>query len=82
MEQRKEDISKKILFIILIIIIFISIVGTWTVLNAIDNHEVPQNKNIVIKKGIDHPTGGAVISINILPRNNQNSQDDKRGGNQ
>ena len=79
--DEKEALSRKILFIIIIIIIFVSILGTWTIISYIDNLEgltQPQVKNIVVPfPEKTSPTGGATISLRIRDNPNLKTIEEK-----
>ncbi len=67
--DEKEDVQKKILFIILIVIIFVSILGTWTILGAIDNVKANAVRDAQTKaQAMQNPTAAAAIGLEILPR--------------
>lgn len=65
MKGEKEDPSKNVLAVVLIIIIFVSILGTWTVLSAIDRVQMRQ---VTVAKVVEQgaPTTGQVM-LEILP---------------
>ncbi|GEM_PF-3402431 len=52
----KNEVNREILAILLVVIILISILGTWTVLHLLDQ-----------KKPILDTTTGAFVSLEVLP---------------
>lgn len=56
----QEEISKDMLVIVLIVIIFVSILGTWTILSTLD--KVPKPGGMTV---IKEPVTGKV-SLNIV----------------
>ena len=80
MAEKREDVSKKVLFIILIVIIFISIIGTWTILDNIDKlKRASIQPKVVYIKEADQSKGssGTAISVNI--KENPHLERIKRG---
>ena len=65
MRERKEDYSRKILFIILFIIVLISILGTWTILQIVEGPKANAiyYEHILVKE----PPSSSGIGLTILP---------------
>lgn len=80
--DEKEVLYKKILFVILIIIIFVSILGTWTVLNYIDNikriNQPNIQGNIVVPLPGVQPDSISTISVDIKENPNLKNNNKKR----
>lgn len=65
-EKKGEDCSKKILSIILLLIILVSILSTWTILSIIEG---PKKDDAIYYEygNIKEPPQGAAIGLTILP---------------
>ncbi len=74
MNAVKGDSSKNTLAVVLMVIIFVSMLGTWIVLSAIDNVQLQPGQTIkVIQQG---PPATGMVSLDILP-----SKQKESGGN-
>ena len=67
-ENRKEDVTRRVLFFLLILVILVSIVGTYGVIETVKEIRSVQSQNVILKPyGTDRPTTGATVAIEILP---------------
>ncbi len=71
---QKEDAAKRILFIVLIVIIFVSMLGTWTILSAIDQTQARRVTYVtkVVEQG---PPATGYVTMNILPSKQRKGQE-------
>ncbi len=73
MGEKKEDYSRKILFIILFLIILISVLGTWTILQIVEGPK--ENAVYYAQTVVKEPPSASGIGLTILPPEHQ-----KKGG--
>lgn len=78
--DEKEAVARKILFIILIIIIFVSIMGTWTILSYVDSLKAKQTvqSNVVVSMPNVRPSSGTVIEVKIKENPNLEKEEKSR----
>ena len=78
--DEKEALYKKILFIILLVVIFVSILGTWTILSYIDNVSSlkdPIQGRVISQLPNVKQDSGAIISVTVVQP--EDPQNNKRG---
>jgi len=68
MKNRGGEIKREILLSLIIILIFLTVVGTWTVLEALDNQQISTGANVVYNYDYEgEDVGGGKVGVEILP---------------
>ncbi len=68
MGDKKEDASRKILFLLLLIILFVSILGTWITLSIIDQRTgFGLTPRVVEIKQTKPATTSGYLALQIIP---------------